>query len=141
MTLDSTSIWIIIGMGLMIGEMITGGFFLVFIALGCFAAGLTASLGAPQASQIIICAIVSVAGVMLLRRPLKSRMMRSIGHTGDLGKEIKLDQPIPAHKQARISYQGTSWLATNLDDEPVAAGDRVTIVGIDGNTLLVRRID
>jgi inner membrane protein len=141
MKLDLHSIWIVAGMGLLIGEMITGGFFLVFIALGCFGAALAASLGAMQAAQIIICAIVAVAGVALLRRPLKMRMLRSIAYSADIGKELKLDQPVLPHQQTRISYQGTSWLATNLDAELMNAGDRVTIVGMDGNVLLIRKID
>jgi inner membrane protein len=141
MKLDLHSIWIVAGMGLLIGEMISGGFFLVFIALGCFGAALAASLGATQAAQIIICALVSVAGVAILRRPLKLRMLRSIAFSADIGKELKLDQPVLPHQQTRITYQGTSWLATNLDAEPLNQGDRVTIVGMDGNVLLIRKID
>jgi membrane protein implicated in regulation of membrane protease activity len=141
MSLDLTSLWIVAGIALMIGEMITGGFFMVFIALGCFGAALSASLGAIQAAQAVVCAGVAILGVLALRKPAMKRMMRTIAYNTDLGKEIKIDQPIPAHKQARISYQGTSWLATNLDHEPLAAGDHVTIVGMDGNTLLVRRLN
>jgi inner membrane protein len=141
MKLDLQSVWIVAGMALMIGEMITGGFFLVFIALGCFAAALAASLGAMQAAQIIICALTAVAGVALLRRPLKMRLLRSIAFSTDIGKELKLDNPVLPHQQTRITYQGTSWLATNLDAEPLNQGDRVTIVGMDGNVLLIRKID
>ncbi len=139
MELDLHSIWIVAGIGLLIGEMLTGGFFMIFIALGCFGAALAASLGAATPAQIILCSILSVAGVAILRQPLRTRLLRSIAIDADIGKEIKLDQPVLPHQQTRVTYQGTSWLATNLGEESLKEGERVTIVGMDGNTLLIRK--
>jgi membrane protein implicated in regulation of membrane protease activity len=59
----------------------------------------------------------------------------------DIGKEIHVDQAMPPHQQTRITYQGTSWLATNLDSEALKQGDRVVIVGVDGNVLLIRKVN
>lgn len=137
--MDTLTFWIVAGIILLILEMLTGGFFLLFIAIGSFAAALGHALGENLTAQGLTCAIVSVLGVALFRRPIQRRLLKRIELSADVGKEIQSDQPIPPHQQARIQYQGTSWLATNLDSEEIRQGDRVIIVGIDGNTLLVRK--
>ena len=140
MTIGIATIWIIAGLALIIGEMLTGGFFLLFLALGCFAGALMASLGASYLLQGLVCAIVAVIGVLTLRKPIQKKFLKSITLSADIGKEIHVDQAILPHQQTRITYQGTSWLATNLDSETLKQGDRVVIVGIDGNVLLIRKV-
>ncbi|PIS11518.1 MAG: hypothetical protein COT73_03525 [Bdellovibrio sp. CG10_big_fil_rev_8_21_14_0_10_47_8] len=140
MAIDLVTLWIIAGICLLIGEMLTSGFFLIFIAFGCFAAALASSLGASHLVQGLSCAIVSIVGGLTLRRPIQKRFLKSISLSADIGKEIHVDQAISPHQQTRITYQGTSWLATNLGSEALKQGDRVVIVGIDGNVLLIRKI-
>ena len=140
MNFDLQTIWIAGGILLIIGEMMTAGFFLLFIALGCFAAALSASLNSSYFTQGLICSIVSVLGVVLLRKPIQKRLLKGISISADIGKKILVDHPMPPHKQSRISYQGTTWFATNLDSEDIKKGDRVIIVGIDGNILLIRKL-
>ncbi len=139
--MDQMSLWIIAGIVLLISEMLTGGFFMLFVALGCFAAAFAASLSAPTATAILTCAFVSVIGVLTLRKPIQRRLLKTIKISADIGNEIRIDQTIAPHKQQRITYQGVSWLATNLDAEEIKEGDHVVIVGIDGNTLLIRKVN
>lgn len=131
--------WIIIGILLMIGEMMTAGFFLMFLALGCFVAALPAALDMTLVVQLITCAVVAIIGIFVLRKPIQARLLKKISIQADIGKEIQISQSIAPHQQARITYQGTSWQATNLDSEILEQGHRVRIVGIDGNTLLLRK--
>lgn len=140
MAFDSSTLWILAGLILIIGEMVTSGFFLLFVALGCFAAALVGSLGGSGIMQGIVCAVVAVTGLLVLRKPIQKRLLKTITLSADIGKEISVDQAILPHQQTRITYQGTSWLATNLDPETLKQGDRVVIVGIDGNVLLIRKV-
>lgn len=136
------TIWIILGMVLLTAEMLTGTFMLIFIALGCLVAALMAALVTDSiAVQIVGCAIVSVLGVYLLRKPLQRKLLKSVNIQADVGKEILIDRDIPPHDRARISYQGTTWDALNSGTEEIRQGDRVTIVGIDGNMLLIRKVN
>ena len=139
--MDAASFWILGGMILLISEMLTGGFFLIFMALGFFGAGLAASFEFSSGLQVAVCAVIAVVGVFTLRKPIQKRLLKTITLNADVGKEIRVDQSIDPHKTMRISYQGTSWNATNLGDEALKSGDHVTIVGVDGNTLLIRKID
>lgn len=143
MSIDASIIWVVLGIALLILEMATLTFTLIFIALGCFAASIISffpQLSSSYALQIGVCALISVVGLFGFRRQLQSHMLRSITLKVDIGKEILIDHSIHPHQTARISYQGSSWQATNLDPEELKKGDRVCIVGIDGNTLLLRKV-
>lgn len=141
MTLNMSNYWVILGIVLVIGEMLTGGFFLIFIALGAFAASLTAALDQGMAVQLLTCAAVSVAGVAALRKTLQRKMLKSISVSSDVGRELVVDQAIAPHKRARITYQGTTWEAVNMGSENIGSGDRAVIVGVDGICLLVRKVN
>ncbi len=140
MMLDDSILWIIAGLVLIVGEMLTTGFFLLFLALGCLAASLTGGFGFSHLAQGSTFAFVSVFGVLALRRPIQKRLLKTISINADIGKQMQIDQTIPPHQQLRITYQGSSWMATNLDADEIHQGDRVVIVGIDGNTLLIRKV-
>lgn len=139
--MDSLSLWLIAGLILMICEMLSGGFFLIFIALGCFGAGLASSFGVSMWVESLVCAVIAVVGVIALRRPIQARMLKSIRIEADIGKEIRVDAAIAPQHKARITYQGTPWSATNIGAQAIELGDHVVIVGIDGNILLIRKVD
>jgi membrane protein implicated in regulation of membrane protease activity len=134
------TLWVLTGIILLIAEMMTGTFVMVFIALGCFFAALSSLLFVNSLNlQIIVCAVISLGGAFLLRKPLQRKLLKSANHESDLGKEIVVDQEISPHQQARISYQGTTWAATNVGTEKIHQGNRATIVGVDGNILLLKK--
>ncbi|MEZ4846106.1 MAG: NfeD family protein [Bdellovibrionota bacterium] len=141
--MDPSIIWVALGLVLLILEMTTGTFTLIFISIGCFAAGLLSiisNMNFNYTAQIITCSVISVLGVLLLRKPLQERMLRSISIKSDIGKEIVIDHNLHPHSTARVTYQGSTWQAINLDPEEIKKGDRVCIVGMDGNTLLIRKV-
>lgn len=138
--METSYVWIILGIILLIAEMMTASIFLIFIALGCFAAAL-ADLIQPNhiALELGIAGVVSVLGAVFLRRPLQKKLLKDLNLKADVGREIQVENPIGAHQTTRVTYQGTTWQATNLDDSELKSGDRAMIVGIDGNTLLIRK--
>lgn len=135
-------LWVIIGTVLLVAEMMTGTVVLVFFALGAFCASLSTLLLPDLANfSYLICALVSVLGFWLLRDPIKTRLLKTTKLSVDVGKEILIDQNIPPYQQARINYQGTTWQANNIGMDEIRQGDRITIVGIDGNILLIRKVN
>lgn len=141
MLIEPVNFWIIVGILLMIGEMLSASFFMIFIALGCFAAALLASFDVNFPLQIMTCAAVSVVGTLSLRKSIQARLRATKGVKSDIGTEIRIETEIGAHQQGRVSYQGTQWQATNVASEALKPGDHACIVGIDGNTLLIRKVD
>lgn len=149
MTFDYGTLWITLGVVILICEMLTGTFVLLFMALGCFAAGLVAFLNlsilgeggvANLAGQLVVCAVVTVIGLALLRKPIKKKFLSGNFFEGDIGKEIEVTEEIPAQQSRRIRYQGSSWEALNVGSELINPNDRVTIVGVDGNSLQIRSL-
>lgn len=142
MPLDTNLIWFLAGVALLTLEMLSGTFVLLFISFGAFAAGLIATFVSQQLLvQALTCAVVAIAGTVFLRKPIQARFLKTTLLSADIGKEIKISQNMPPHQTTRISYQGTNWFATNLDPVELKEGDRVSIVGIDGNTLLIRKVN
>ena len=140
--MTSSNYWVIAGIVLLISEMLTGGFFLVFIALGAFAASLAAALDQNSAVQLATCAVVAIGGVLTLRKPIQQRLLvKAATVNTDVGREIQVDTDVAAHKKARIQYQGSGWEAVNVGSENIKAGDRVVIVGMDGILLLIRKVN
>lgn len=140
--MNTSLLWLIAGIILLIAEMTTGTIVLIFISIGCFVAA-AVSILAPEllALQFIVCAVVSLVGTFALRKPLQRRLVKTTNMQPDIGKEIVVDSNIEPHKRSRISYQGTTWEASNVGTESIATGDHVTIVGVDGNILLIRKLD
>ena len=140
--MNSALIWLIVSLILLIAEMMTGTIFLIFISMGSLVAALTAML-APEslALQSIVCAVVSLLGFFALRKPLQRKLLRANNLQADIGKEILIDTHIEPHHRSRITYQGTTWEASNVGTDKIQNGDHVTIVGIDGNILLIRKLD
>ncbi len=138
--METSYIWIILGIVLLVAEMMTTSIFLIFISLGCFAAALT-DLVQPNntALELGVAGVVSVLGAVFLRKPLQKKLLKDLNLKADVGREIQIENGIQAHQTTRVSYQGTTWQATNLDDSELKTGDRAVIVGIDGNTLLIRK--
>ncbi len=137
--IDPLSLWIVAGLILLISEMLTGGFFLIFIAIGCFAAALASTVGATIWIEALVCAVIAVVGVIALRKPIQARMMKTMKIEADLGKTFRASDAIDLHEKRSLSYQGVPWSAINVGLEPVLKGDHVTIVGMDGNVLLIRK--
>lgn len=139
MIIDLLVFWLAAGLLILVFEMLTAGFFLIFLAMGCFAAALSHTLAAPLWMQIFTCAVIAIVGALTLRKPILKRFAKNMKMDTDLGKEIKVDDHIDPNQQKRISYQGSTWLATNMGAEKINKGDHATIIGMDGNILLIRK--
>ncbi|MCC6138194.1 MAG: NfeD family protein [Bdellovibrionaceae bacterium] len=140
--MNASLLWLIAGLILLIAEMTTGTIVLIFISIGCFVAA-AASMLAPDmlAVHFIVCAVVSLVGTFALRKPLQRRLLKNTNMQADIGKELVVDANIEPHKRNRITYQGTTWDASNIGSDSIAKGDHVVIVGLDGNVLLIRKLD
>jgi membrane protein implicated in regulation of membrane protease activity len=126
-------------------EAFTLAFFAVFVAVGLFAAALTAAVGVPVPGQLITLSAVSVAGLVLARPPLARAMMRSrtpivLPGVQDLVGQTALtidrvgDELHPGH----ATLAGERWLAITEGGAPLPPHSPVTVVAVRGTTLVVR---
>lgn len=135
--------WWILALGLGVLELISGTFYLLVLAAGSAAGGVIAVAGGPAWAQLSAAALVSVAGVAVVRRMRTGaskggRTGRNTDLFADVGEHVHVDA-WGDDGRARIRYRGTDWTAELAPGEPAAAGE-YTIREVAGNRLiLVRR--
>ncbi len=110
----------------LIGEVMTGTFYLLLVALGLAAAGVAAALAMALQWQLVACVVVALAGLAALRGTgvLKKREIdasRNANVNLDIGQTVQVEQWSPAGT-ARVWYRGAQWQAELAAGEAAAPG-------------------
>ena len=138
--MDYDLMWLIAGFVLVIAELVTGTFYLLVLGVGAFAGALVAWLKLGFWLQAVAAAVVTVAGVMWVRRRPRSGQDAPMASL-DVGQvasfESWSDQPAG---RARMRYRDTQWDAQVEGDAGTPVhGDPFYIVSVEGSTLRVSR--
>lgn len=133
--------WFGFAMLALIGEIMTGTFYLLLFAFGLAAAGVAALLGAGLAGQIVAVAVVTLAGLAILRRTgvLKKREINAARNHNvnlDIGQSVDV-QSWSEDNTARVWYRGAYWQVRLQPGSARQAGPH-RIVEMQGATLLVQ---
>ncbi|WP_447919460.1 NfeD family protein [Achromobacter aegrifaciens] len=134
--------WIWLGLAALalIGELATGTFYLLLVALGLAAGGLAAWLGAGLEWQLVGCGIVLLLGLLVLRktRVLKKREVDS-ARNADVNLDIGQTVSVEAWSDqgtARVWYRGAHWQAELAQGQASQAGEQ-TIIEMRGSILVL----
>jgi membrane protein implicated in regulation of membrane protease activity len=136
-------LWLLLGLVLLGVEMLTpGGFYFLFFGVAALVVGFLAGLGVagPVWAQLVVFSVLSVAALAVLR-PYLVRWTRS-GERPDPVDTLVGDLAVLADDLAPGAYgkaelRGTPWTVLNHDQRPLARGQRVRVVRVDGLTLWV----
>ncbi|MGH7529165.1 MAG: NfeD family protein [Gemmatimonadales bacterium] len=140
-------IWFLSALGLLVAEMFTPGFWLACLAVGAAAAGITALIpGLGPAIQ----GLTFAAGSLLSMAALRPRLLRSFQLTAGsgvrtgvdalLGKTAVVTERIePLSGQGRVKVEGEDWRGVSADATVIEPGTLVTIIQVDGATLMVEK--
>ena len=133
-------IWAIGGVVLLIAEVLAPGFFLLFIGAAAIATGLfTLLFDLGTVPQLVLFALYAALAVMLGKRfyaqPDTADDHLKLNDPGlrMVGKSVMVVDPVDEHG-GRVKVGDSEWSARG---GPAAAGERVTITGVDGNCLTV----
>ena len=129
-------IWMLLAGLLLVGEMLSGTFYLLVIALAFCLSALLAWLGSPLALQLLAAAIFSLGGLGWLwrKRRASANQNNAPDNLLDIGQQVTILQwHTPSH--ARVRHRGTDWDAELSSGR--ADADAFFIVGIRGSTLLL----
>lgn len=137
-------VWFVIGAVLMVAELFTPAFIIVFFGVGAWAAALVAALWPGLEGELVAFLVVSVLSLFLLRRRLVSTFQgrRSDARRGGpefpyIGRQAEVTQPIPAGGEGEIALGGSFWRATSAT--AVERGATVTVEGpLPGDELMIR---
>lgn len=138
--------WLVVALIFIGIEVATLTFVALYPALGALAAGVVGLLGASLGVQFAVFAVVSVATLLLTRKPLR-RMMRNtplVPSNADtvLGKRavviVAIEEGPGQRGQVRVGTE--HWSARSDDERPIAEGVTVEVSRIDGVALVVRPV-
>lgn len=139
-------VWFLLAIGLFVGEMFTAGFWLACLAVGAAVAGvvgLIPGLGfVTQGIAFAVSSVVSMAGL----RPRLMRLLQ-LGPGSDLrtgvdallGKTAIVTERIGPGTPGRVKVDGEDWRGASADATAIEPGTPVTIIQVDGTTLMVEK--
>src|SRR6266511_1847460 len=142
--------WTILGAVLVVAEIFTTGFVLLWFGIGALAAGLAGLLGVNSIiAQLLIFAIVSIVLIAASRTIFVNYFSREKsggdlktgveGLPGKIGTVVSSSRG-PLHEGA-VKVFGSTWTAYPAEGEdPLEAGDRVEVERVQGASIYVRRI-
>jgi membrane protein implicated in regulation of membrane protease activity len=144
-------LWCVLGAVLIVAEVFTSGFVLLWFGIGALAAGFAAIVGINSlALQFVIFALVSVgltAGsrtifVNYFSREKTGESLRTGVDSlpGKIGTVVSSSRG--AMQEGAVKVFGSTWTAYPAPGEsPLEAGERVRVESIEGSSIYVRRID
>jgi len=144
-------LWCVLGAVLIVAEVFTSGFVLLWFGIGALAAGFAAIVGINSlALQFVIFALVSIGLTAASRTIFVNYFSRE--KTGDslrtgvdslpgkIGTVVSSSRG--AMQEGAVKVFGSTWTAYPAAGEsPLEAGERVRVESIEGSSIYVRRID
>src|ERR1700704_5849099 len=143
--------WVILGAVLIVAEIFTTGFVLLWFGIGALAAAFAALLGVhSMTAQFLIFAIVSIALTAASRTIFVQYFSRETtggdlksgveGLPGKVGTMVSSSRG--ALHEGAVKVFGSTWTAYPVDGEdPLEAGDRVEVQRVQGASIYVRRVE
>ena len=136
-------IWLVAAVALLVTEMLTpGGFYFLFFGAGALAAGLLALAGVDNLLvQAIVFLSVSIACLLLFRKPLLRRFQSAIPKSkvdSLVGETATLSNPLAPGEFGQAELRGASWKVRNIGGVAIEAGQRCIVDQVDGLTLNIR---
>ncbi|MDT4875855.1 hypothetical protein FQZ97_1112530 [compost metagenome] len=138
--MEPISIWIILGVALLITEVLSVSFYSIFFGIGALITALFIYLGFADdlTAQLLIFGVASMGSLLIFRK----RLLEVFDKNSKEFKEIvddfaKVSTPIPPHGEGKVFYRGADWIAYSNADQSIEKNARVRIRKIDGIKLIV----
>ncbi len=140
--------WLILGVALIIAEVFTLGFFLLWFGIGALAAAFAAALGAPFIVQFAIFAVLSVALTAMSRTIFAKYLSHGDENAVKMGMDALPGQigtvtlaSKGALNEGAVKVYGSVWTAFPIDGESLLEeGEKVEVVSVKGSSIFVRRV-
>ena len=132
-------LWLLVGFGLVIVELLTGTFYLLMLGIAAFCAAAAAYFGQGFDVQVIVAVAAAAAGcygVHLHHTRNAKAQMPSVDAGQPANFENWIDQ---GGGLARVRYRGASWDARIDGQGDLEAGALLYVTHTEGHTLNVSR--
>ncbi|HPE69248.1 MAG TPA: NfeD family protein [Thermotogota bacterium] len=140
--MNPTVFWLILGVILIIAEILTPSFFLMWFGIGALVSAFFAWIWVDAIwLQMVIFIFVSLLLVLSTRRlanKISGNSPRKIMQDDLVGQEGVVISKITADgTKGLVRVQGVEWRAVPLEEKEIDAGMRVTVVSLNGVKLKV----
>lgn len=139
-------VWIILGILFVIIEIFDPAFFFIALGIGAIVTGLLSLLHFYSASiplQIVTFAVLSFIAFLFTRKVGK-KVLRHPGSETNVyalkGKTGFITKAIPADGKGYVKIGGEEWVAITPDASAVELNAKVTVLDVDGNKLVVGKV-
>jgi len=141
-------LWVLLGVILIVAEIFTSGFVLLWFGAGAIAAALAALVGGGYPFQFLIFFVVSIALTAASRTIFTKYLVRETENgryksgaeslPGQVGTVVTSSQG--ALSEGAVKVYGSTWTAYPAEgEEPLEAGSRVVVESVRGASIYVRR--
>lgn len=142
-------LWVVLGVILIVAEIFTPGFVLLWFGIGAIVAALAALVGVGYPLQFLLFFVVSIALTAasrtiftryLMRGPQEGGGYKSGAESlpGQVGMVVAASQG--ALSEGAVKVYGSTWTAYPAEgEEPLEAGERVVVESVRGASIYVRR--
>ncbi|MCW5951771.1 MAG: NfeD family protein [Propionibacteriaceae bacterium] len=135
------SIWLVLGAGLALTELVTLDFTLLMLAAGAVAGGATALIFPGMLwLQIAVAVVVAILMLVLLRPTLLEKIRRMPGYRSSIDKLVGSTGVVVAEITAaggEVKLSGEVWTARSVDGNPIPIGEQIEVYQVDGATVVV----
>jgi hypothetical protein len=137
-------VWVLVGLMLLGLEILTpGGFYVLFFGAGALVVGVLVGAGAVGQPwvQWLLFSVFSILSLLFFRGRLLawSRAGEPAAPVDTLVGEIATPlEDLAPGAVGKAELRGTAWTAHNLDDRPLARGQRCRVMRVDGLALGIR---
>jgi membrane protein implicated in regulation of membrane protease activity len=102
--------WFLLALGVLGLEMLTGTFYMLVFSLALSGGGLMALGHFDRTTQLVVAAIIGVAGTLMLRAWKASHNQQNIpaNQNLDIGQRVAVET-WRENGSARVTYRGTQW--------------------------------
>ncbi|WP_007023939.1 NfeD family protein [Saccharomonospora iraqiensis] len=134
-------IWLLVGLGLIVAEVLSGEFVLVMLGAGALAGAASATVSGNPIIDVLVFAVASVGLLVLARPALKRRFLAGSGlrtNTEALIGTGAVAVTRVDHSGGQVKISGDTWSARSVaEGEVIEPGTTVTVVEISGATAVV----
>jgi membrane protein implicated in regulation of membrane protease activity len=137
-------VWAIVGIVLIIIELMSLTFVIVFFGVGALIVSLTTWVGITPgfSGQLAVFSVSSLFMLLVLRKTAKKLFFGSHDIPPDYkGQKVKVVKAIPVGGEGAISYRGSVWIAFSESAEAIPEGSTVEIISLDGIRAKVKFIE
>ena len=141
--IDPWMIWVGIGVICLIIEIFTPGFLFMSFGISAIITGLIAMASMPFWAQLAIFIVVTFIIFLNLRKLSKKLMHANHPTNVDalIGKKGTVSEVIKDDNKYFVKVGGETWSAVTENDADMKIAEKIQVVKIDGNKLIVKIIE